>query len=242
VVRADKGPTLTRRTEEALRQRIISGPLRAGERLPTEKALAEEFGVSRTVVREAVAALRADGLLEARHGVGVFVAAGANGMQQAGAHDSAISVLDRFELRMAVEVQAAGLAAARRTWAQEAQIWQAHEAMRAAIESCRQSEDADFAFHRAVAEATNNAAFVAFINGLGPRALPRTALQSGAGTSLISPAYLKKVQADHRRIFDAIASGNVEGAREAMNAHLANSQSRYRGLIEAGRSDQALEE
>ena len=241
-MRAEKGPSLTRRTEEALRQRIVSGPLRAGERLPTEKALAEEFGVSRTVVREAVAALRADGLLEARHGVGVFVTAGGAASQQAGLQDGAISVLDRFELRMAVEVHAAGLAAARRTWAQEAQIWQAHEAMRAAIASGRQSEDADFSFHRAIAEATNNAAFVAFIDGLGPKALPRTALQRSAGTSLISPAYLEKVQADHRRIFDAIARGDVEGAREAMNAHLANSQARYRGLIEAGRSGPATAE
>lgn len=64
---------LTLRTEQALRQRIVDGPLKVGEKLPTEKALAVEFGVSRTVIREAVAALRADGLLEAKHGVGYFV-------------------------------------------------------------------------------------------------------------------------------------------------------------------------
>ena len=116
--------TLTERLGENLRQAIAAGQFPPGTKLPSEAQLVEAHGVSRTVVREAIAALRADKLVEARRGAGVFV------LTTPVANDSLLSLhavdparvssmIELLELRTAVEVEAAGLAALRRSPAQE---------------------------------------------------------------------------------------------------------------------------
>jgi DNA-binding FadR family transcriptional regulator len=238
----NKKNSLTLRTEQALRRRINEETVKVGDKLPTEKALALEFGVSRTVIREAVAALRADGLLEAKHGVGVFVSqkADAGSVQEgpvAKLHFSA-SMLDLLELRMAVEVHAAGLAAARRSWAQEAKIWASAEQFAAALADNQPTESADWQFHRSISEATNNEAFTEFFDRLGLAILPRRALEGSKRETLITRPYLEKSVAEHQAACEAISRGDVEGAREAMKAHLGRSVMRYRGLLLAGKSAQ----
>ena len=231
--------SLTQKTEMALRQRITDESLRAGDKLPTEKVLAAEFGVSRTVIREAVAALRADGLLEAKHGVGVFVspkaAEGAADGQNPSTLTFTASTIDLLELRMAVEVHAAGLAAERRSWAQEARIFSAADAFARAIAAEEPTEDADWAFHRSISEASNNEAFVEFFVRLGLSILPRRALLQGQPKTLITRQYLEKSAIEHHAICEAIAAGDAKAAREAMKNHIGGSQARYRGLLHAGR-------
>ncbi len=227
-----------------LRERIEKGPLRPGARLPTEKELAEEFGVSRTVVREAVAALRADGLVEPRQGSGVFVTAPrqavihASPLPAAFAPSDPAGALDLLELRVAVETQSAAVAAVRRSWAQEARIREHLHAMREAIDAGEPTEAADFAFHRAIAEATNNKAIVAFLDLIHSSALPRHLLRAPQSASLISKAYLDKVYQEHCAIVDAIGAGDGEAARRAMQTHLAGSQNRYRALLDSYRDAQ----
>jgi len=239
-----RGRNLTREMERRLRERIIGGPLRPGQRLPTEKALAEEFGVSRTVVREAIAALRADGLVEPRQGVGMFVtappaepAAEAGGLLRllGRAGDDPVAALDALELRMAVEIHAAGLAAARRSWSQDARIRSCIEAMDRAVEAGEGAEDLDLALHRAIAEATNNACFPAFLDLLGSRAIPRRIVRDVQGGSLISPQYMQKVQEEHRQIAEAISAQDAAAARRAMEVHLAGSRARYGRLLASSR-------
>ncbi|WP_245312322.1 FadR/GntR family transcriptional regulator [Rhizobium sp. R693] len=246
-----KKNTLTLKTEQALRERILDDSTKIGDKLPTEKALALEFGVSRTVIREAVAALRADGLLEAKHGVGVFVSQkvepDTNGQQPTGILHFSASMLDILELRMAVEVHAAGLAAARRSWAQEAKIWEAADRFRAALADNQPTEEADWAFHRSISEATNNEAFQEFFDRLGLSILPRRALEGAKRGTLITHQYLEKSVGEHQEICEAIAHQNVEAAREAMKKHLGRSQMRYRGLmVQAGKNaekpDNALDD
>lgn len=233
-VQAPKAISLTQRTADALRHRIVAGHLPEGARLPTEKALALEFGVSRTVVREAVAGLRADGLIEARHGVGVFVAT-KNG-PPVDAHKAAddvfatASILDMLELRMAVEIHAAGLAATRRSWSQEDRIWSFADQMRQAAEAGEPTEELDLAFHRSIAEASNNPAFVGFFDVLGRCAIPSNALTSHTETRRIAERYLTRCQSEHFVIYNAIAGSDVEGARAAMQAHLAVSQERFKSV------------
>jgi len=229
---------LTLRTEQALRQRIVDGPLKVGEKLPTEKALAVEFGVSRTVIREAVAALRADGLLEAKHGVGYFVSNQPSSVepQVMGAMFESASMLDTLELRMAVEIHAAGLAAARRSWAQEAKIWQAADAFAELLAKGEPTETADWTFHRSISEATNNSAFLEFFDRLGLAILPRRTLAGTKERGLITPSYLHKSIAEHKAICQAISDGDIEGARAAVRAHLGKSQMLYRGLAMGDRS------
>nr|WP_278116061.1 FadR/GntR family transcriptional regulator [Mesorhizobium sp. WSM4875]WIE94614.1 FadR/GntR family transcriptional regulator [Mesorhizobium sp. WSM4875] len=245
-MRAKPKNSLTLQTERALRERISDDSIKVGDKLPTEKALALEFGVSRTVIREAVAALRADGLLEAKHGVGVFVSqkTGEEATPAGNLHFSA-SMLDILELRLAVEVHGAGLAAARRSWAQEANIWDAAERFRSALSNGEPTEDSDWAFHRAIAEATNNQAFIEFFDRLGLSILPRRALEGSKRGTLITPNYLEKSAGEHHAICEAIGRQDVEGAREAMKSHIGGSQMRYRALAQAGkpqaRSDKDLD-
>jgi DNA-binding FadR family transcriptional regulator len=223
-----------------LRKRIVDGPIKVGDKLPTEKALAVEFGVSRTVIREAVAALRADGLLEAKHGVGYFVSQKEGQAAETGVGPMAdlrfsASVLDILELRLAVEVHAAGLAAARKSWAQEEKIFAAVERFARALTDGEPTDLWDWEFHRSISEATNNPAFVEFFDRLGLSILPRRALEGSKRNSVITKSYLEKSLLEHRAILDKISQGDVAGARDAMKAHLGGSQLRYRGLIAAGR-------
>src|ERR1700737_2044346 len=140
---------------------ITSGKIPPGSQLPTEQELIAANGVSRTVVREAVAALRADGLGVVRQGVGAFVAAnvrrpfridvdGLRSLRQA---------LDVMELRMGIEIEAASLAAERATTAQIRTIAHAYAAVDLAIDRGEAAIDEDFAFHVSIAEAAGNPKF-----------------------------------------------------------------------------------
>ena len=233
-VQSSKVGSLTYRTAEALRVRIAEGQLQSGERLPTEKEMAAEFGVSRTVVREAVAGLRADGLIKARHGVGVFVAAKSEPERSMGGSTdvtfATASILDVLELRMAVEVHAAGLAAIRRSWSQEERIWNAAEQMRMAMEAGTPTETLDLAFHRSIAEASNNPAFVVFFDQLGQAAIPSNSSVSRVESEKIREQHLNRCQSEHFVIFEAISRSDVQAARSAMQSHLIVSQDRFKTI------------
>src|SRR4051812_33975729 len=131
---------------DALAGRIRDGSLTPGEKLPTEAAIMEEFGVSRTVVREAISRLQAGGLVETRHGVGTFVVGLGEGStfritpDQLGTLQDVIAVL---ELRIAVETESAALAAVRRTPENIAALRQALDAFISALEEGRDAVGPD---------------------------------------------------------------------------------------------------
>lgn len=232
--------TLTARTITSLRNRLAEGWVEPGEKLPTLHDLAEELGVSRTVIREAIAALRSDGVLESRHGVGTFVcapneAAGASLPPKDGSvflpmAAAALPFMDLLELRMAFEVHAAGLAAARRSWAQEAHILDSARRFDDAVGKGRDLDEFDLGFHRAISEATNNRAFVEFFNVMSVKIIPRPALSPQVNPGLVTPDYIQHTMTEHAAICDAIASGNPDAARDAMQAHLSRSHRRYRAM------------
>src|SRR5436190_21929520 len=153
---------LSRGLFDQLAEQIKSGRLSPGERLPTEQELTRAARVSRTVVREAVAALRAEGLVITRQGVGAFVSASP---QQAPFRidperlQSLDEVLNVMELRLGVEIESAGIAAERATKTEVRAIQAALDAMARAVAADRSAVDEDLAFHRAIAEATGNAEF-----------------------------------------------------------------------------------
>jgi DNA-binding FadR family transcriptional regulator len=226
---------LTQRVIAELRRQIDSGALKPGDKLPTEQALIKQFGVSRTVIREAVAGLRADGLLEPRQGVGVFVL-------EPVVPDTELplltlptrkisDIIESLELRTAVEVEAAGLAAARCSPAQEAEIHSRLKDFEARVEAGEPTEAEDFAFHVAVAEAANNQRFKEFLAFLGRRTIPRSQLRQAAGIAIEPLASDEKLYQEHCAIFEAILARDPEAAREAMRRHLAGSMARYRALM-----------
>ena len=146
-------------TEDLVRRlgaQIRSGTLQPGARLPTEQMLVSSLGVSRTVVREAVAALKADGLVITRQGVGAFVAPHAHRRPfriDADELASLPKLLNVMELRTGVETEAAGLAAERRTNADLRGIGRALAAIDAALTHEDAAVRADFEFHCAIADA-----------------------------------------------------------------------------------------
>lgn len=228
-----KGGTLVHLTSQALRDRITSGGITPGERLPSEARLCEEFGVSRTVVREAIAALRADGLVEARQGAGVFVLAASpdHGLPFADIDYASISsVIEMLELRVAVEIEAAALAARRHSPAQVERIIENARKVNEMAGTGKPTSDADFDFHVAIAEATNNPRFVEFLTMLGSNAIPRDVLRPKVAERAPG-GYIDFIAREHRAIIDAILEGDEVGASAAMRQHLEGSQKRYRALL-----------
>ncbi len=225
--------TLTATVAERLREAIRTGELRPGDRLPSEAGLTRAHGVSRTVIREAIAALSADGLVEARHGVGVFVLSPAPGtlpMLQPFDPSRISSIIEMLELRAAVEIEAAGLAAVRRSAAQEEALFERLEALEQLIRAGKPTTEADYAFHLALADAVNNPRFREFLEMMGRTIIPRATF--GEDQPETAPAeYLDQIQAEHARLADAVARQDEDAAREAMRTHLKGSQKRYRDLI-----------
>lgn len=218
---------------DELRRAIRDGEIKPGDKLPSEAGMTKRFNVSRTVVREAIASLRSDGLVEARHGVGVFVLnthAPAAGVFHAAETARISSIIEMLELRAAAEIEAAGLAAMRRSPAQEELVWERLADLDALMERGEPTTEADFAFHLAIAAATNNPRFEEFLHMMGKHVIPRASLQA-TGAERTPGDYLRQIQAEHRRIADAISGRDEQEAREAMRTHLKGSQQRYRNLI-----------
>src|SRR5215813_11020166 len=226
-------PSLAHALVERLSAEILSGQLAPGARLPTEQDLIATTGVSRTVVREAIAALRAEGLVLTRQGAGAFVAEGSRRPFRIDPADlgSLAEVLAVMELRTGIEVEAAGLAAERASAADLREIAAAHAAIGRAIERGESAIDQDFAFHRSIAEATGNAQFPRFLEYLGRFIIPRQTVRISGGR-----AYLDAFQHEHRVIHDAIRNHDSAGARAAMRQHLMKSRERYRKLAAAERN------
>jgi DNA-binding FadR family transcriptional regulator len=213
---------------------ITGGRLPPGSRLPTEQEMIAATGVSRTVVREAVAALRAEGLVVTRQGSGTVVADAAGRPFRLDIEDqrSLREILDVAELRMGVEIEAAGLAAERGSAEALRKIADAFAAIEGAIGRGEDAIDQDFAFHRSIAEATGNPQFARFLDFLGRYIIPRQTIRAETGTSESRRAYLEGLQKEHRDIFHAIRGREVTKARAAMRRHLLNSRKRYRQLAE----------
>jgi GntR family transcriptional regulator, transcriptional repressor for pyruvate dehydrogenase complex len=223
--RSLSGELIARLTDD-----ITSGKIPPGSRLPTEQEMIAATGVSRTVVREAVAALRADGLVITRQGVGAFVPENARRPLRIDFDPLAPlrTVLDVMELRTGIEIEAAGLAADRGSAAQIRKIVDCLDAVSAAI---KRGEDAivqDFLLHCSIADATGNPQFRRFLEHLGRFVIPRQTIPGGPG--MPKRAYSETFQKEHRDIVQAIRSGAVSQARAAMRRHLSNSRKRYQRL------------
>jgi GntR family transcriptional regulator, transcriptional repressor for pyruvate dehydrogenase complex len=229
------GPPKNRTGEvvERLADEIASGRLLPGSRLPTEHQLTAALGVSRTVVREAVAVLRAEGLVETRQGVGAFVMGDVqrrpfridpDGLRSIG------EVVEVMELRTGVEVEAAGIAAERGNVHARERMAKALKAIDLAIARGEAAVDEDFAFHQAIAQATGNLHFSRFLEFLGRLLIPRQSVRVGIKTGQDLRSYLQRIQKEHRDIAKAIAAADVAGARRAMRRHLQGSRQRYQRL------------
>lgn len=210
---------------------ITSGKLPPGSQLPTEQEMIAATGVSRTVVREAVAALRADRLVVTRQGVGAFVADHVRRPFHVEFDERSPlrEVLNVLELRTGAEIEAAGLAAERASTAQIRKIADRFAAIGTAIARGGNAVDQDFAFHCEIADATGNPQFRRFLEYLGRFIIPRRAVW-GRSAPAADRAQLDIFQREHEQILNAIREHAVTQARGAMQRHLVNSRARYEKL------------
>ena len=204
---------------------IQEGRLKPGDKLPTEHFLAKSLGVSRSVVREAIAQLRNEGLVETRQGVGAFVTERQSRTIRIdeGELFKRDSFRDLFQLRIPLEIEAAGLAAVNYKEADLERIDEALARMTGSEKWTDEGIDADLAFHRAIAEATGNDYFALFIGFIAER----ISLAIAAARARVELEEIVNVTIDeHVVVRNAIASRNPKAAREAMRAHLLGAASR----------------
>ena len=233
----ERPPKLAQAVVERLAGRIRRGELKAGDKLPSEFEIVRAFGVSRAVVREAMSRLQAAEMVVTRHGVGTFVREGGGARFRIEPVETATlsELIAILELRLSVEAEAAALAAERRSAADLAAMRRALDAFSRQVAHSKDAVQADLRFHLSVARASANRHFADLIRYLGTMLFPRTRVNSAQLGGEKRAAYLRRVNREHEKVYDAIARRAPEAARAAMRAHLANSRERlrqaYRSLL-----------
>ncbi|NJP87967.1 FadR family transcriptional regulator [Nonomuraea sp. FMUSA5-5] len=225
----DTGRGLAHELVERLKARILAGEIQPGQKLPTESSLIQEFGVSRTVVREAVSRLQAAGLVETFQGRGSFVLAlpaSTAFSVEASQVRTHRDILDMIDFRIGIESEAAGLAAQRRTDLQLKAIERALVDLGRSGEQPSNAVEADFEFHLKIALAANNRFYADLLASLGPMMimLPRTRLEHVYTVS--DATHFTRVTLEHENIYRTIAAQDAAAARAAMRLHLSNSRAR----------------
>jgi DNA-binding FadR family transcriptional regulator len=200
--------------------------LAIGDRLPSEARLAESFGMSRTIVREALARLASDGITEARVGAGSYVKRRPS--ERLGTHmpmDALAKTLGTYEVRFVLEAEAARLAALRRSQQQLDAVERALAALRDALLSNAPAHDEDWLLHRAIAEATGNSAFLPVFDHLQDEVM--RILRAGVDISRSrAPEVIGAMMEEHDAIVDAIRARDADGAALAMRWHLSQGRKR----------------
>lgn len=235
----EREPRLSDKVIQAIIEMIGSNQLKPGDVLPPERELGRQFGVSRTVVREAVRALDAKGLLDVRTGSGVRVVAVDEATVRESmrhfVHGSSVDYAKVDEMRRVLEVAAAGLAAER---AGEVDIAAMDETIEAFENECTDLEKSvqhDLAFHRAIARATHNELFLVLHDSMGEMLLEVRRHNLARGRS-----ERRLVVGMHERIRDAIAAHDPAGAQQAMRDHLGHVQATFsKGAGPVSRRSQA---
>jgi GntR family transcriptional repressor for pyruvate dehydrogenase complex len=221
-------PRLSDKVADMMLATILSRKLQVGDRLPSERELGEQFGVSRTVIREAVRALVAKGVIEVRSGSGLRVAA-----VDASAVSESMSLFLRggtldfekvHEVRALLEVHIAGVAAERATEEDVARLRAVHERMRREAEDVEAAARDDLEFHRVIARATQNDLYLLLMDSIGRALIDIRRENLGSGSTPMTLA-------QHEAVLDRIAAHDPDGAREAMAAHLEGVAVWWRGHI-----------
>lgn len=226
--------SLTNDLVTSLRKKILEGKMDPGTKLPAAKDIEEQAGVSRSVVREAVAALKAEGLIISRQGVGMFVANKAKiqtfeiDSNEFNSIEDAVKIL---ELRMAVELEMASMAAKNRTAKQMRAIWESLDKFDEQIESGNDAVQEDLAFHLSIAEASGNPYFSRFIKFIDEGIIPSRNIVINNESGIDPKQYLKSIQDEHRKIASAIEARENEQARYAIMEHLGNSRKRHLNIV-----------
>jgi len=190
----------------------------SGARLPSERALAERFDVSRTSVREAIIALELQGTVEVRGGSGIYVAQLPAIRPPVFMPQTGPGPFEVLRARCLIESEIAAVAAVARQDADLDRIFAALSAMGEHMDDKLVNGSADRLFHLRIAEATGNSVLLQMVTALWDHA--RGPLWSQMEAHFHSAALRAASQEDHQRVFSALLARDAEGARNAMRAHL----------------------
>ena len=227
--------SLSERVAHQIEQLIVGDNLRPGDRLPSERELTGRYGVSRTVVRDAIAALEQRGLVKARPGSGIFVcdrsSAAVADVLGLMLRRHSISLPELMETRKLLEVYNAAMAARRGAPAPLAAAGEAIERMRAARGPVEFVE-ADVAFHEMLGQAAGNRVLAAFLSSLRPL------LFDGMLIGTVLEGAREAAIREHAAILDAVRAHDADAARRLMHDHLRRSYTEWAqaGYVEAASS------
>lgn len=224
-----KAPNMPARIYSDILNRIIEGEYKEGERLPTEHMLAERFATSRPTVREALAQLRADGIIATRHGSGTTVMRRPDPDVRRFAPLETLSDIRRcYEYRVVVESGAASLAAQKAEDEDIAAIRREWDNLQTIIETSGIGAKDDFAFHMAVARASKNQFFITALSGIQEQMV--FSMNLSRNLSLVKSIERQRlVQQEHLEVLEAIQARDAERASTAMRAHLERAVNRMFG-------------
>lgn len=216
------GVHLSEQVAEALSTEIHAGRPAPGEKLPTEAALAAQFAVSRTVVREAVSRLKSLGLVESRQGSGVFVRRAAFAPLNFDTRSAASrqAVIQMVEVRRALEAEVAALAAQRRSVSDLQRIRQAMAALDKAVSAGGDGAEEDVNYHRAIADAARNPFLISTLDYL--RQFLRGVTRVTRANEARRTDFAEQVRQEHEAIAKAIEAGDPLQARQAAARHMDN--------------------
>jgi DNA-binding FadR family transcriptional regulator len=225
---SDRAPSVTDDAIDKIRERIVSGVWRPGDRLPKESELAAELGLSRNSLREAVRALSQLRVLEVRQGDGTYVSSlepdllleSTGFVSHLLLGETAVAL---YEVRRILEA-----AAARIDDQEKIELGHSLDLMRAA-KTVEELVDADVAFHAVIARAAGNPVLTSLLASLATRTL-RVRLWHGRAAD----DALDVTREEHRRIFEAIMQGDPELARAAASAHIASGERWLREQLATG--------
>jgi DNA-binding FadR family transcriptional regulator len=220
------GERLTDRAYSGIVEIINGDDLCVGDRLPSESRLAEMFGMSRTIVREALARLASDGITEPRRGAGSFVKSRPSDRMLAYVPMAELpTTLGTYEVRFVLEAETARLAAVRRSPEELVAIEEALAALRNALLSSAPAHDEDMELHRRIVLATANPAFLSAFDALF--ADIDKIMRAGVDISRSRPPeVIGAMMREHDMVVDAIRAQDADGAALAMRWHLSEGRKR----------------
>lgn len=223
---ATPGAYLSDQVADAMAAEIRAGRLAAGDKLPTEATLVEQFSVSRTVVREALSRLKSLSLVESRQGSGVYVKEiGFSPLNfDVKSSVSRQAVIQMVELRRALEAEVAALAAQRRNEADLKRIRKSITLLDQAVRAGGDGVDEDVQYHRAIAEAARNPFLISTLEYLGQ--FLRGATRVTRANEARRADFARQVLDEHALIVSAIEAGDAEAARRAATSHMDNAIAR----------------
>lgn len=229
----EQSPNLRSELANTLAAQIESGDLQPGQKLPTEQAIMKATGVSRTVVREALATLRAKGLIVTRQGYGAVVT---NDPKPPAFSivpndlETIDDVLNVLELRLGIECEAVALAALRSCDQDIARLQFCLDSIDSAIADGGYGAKEDFAFHRSITVASRNPYYARVFDAYESAMIPRQWARLDLLSEEERGVHTARMTREHRAIFEAIRNKDEAAARSTMRTHLSESIARFEQL------------